>query len=127
MQIDEDYDWIEELAAQKEECLPVLSKVHISEHSSCWTWGGLHNPNRIGSWDIPTSVAEIYRKANTELEVLIRMSYTFAYFNAETGEYDSDEDEDVEGFEFTPSAKRGSRDNNWGLATRHGLKPRAIW
>jgi hypothetical protein len=127
VQIDEDYDWIEELATRKKEYLPVLSKVHISEHSSCWAEGGLHNPNRIGAWDIPASVAEIYRRENIELEVLIRMSYTLAYFEAETGQYDSNDGEDVEGFVFTPSAKRGTRDNNWGLAARRGLKPQAIW
>jgi hypothetical protein len=119
-QIGEDYDWIEELAAQKEECLPVLSKVHTSEHSSCRVQGGHHNPNRIGPWDTPSSAAEVYRKENIELEVLIRKSYTFAFFNIDTGEYDDNGDDDEEGFEFTPSARRGTPDS--GLAARRGLK-----
>ena len=100
--IDEDYDWIEELGVQKRRHLPALERVNISEHSCNFTEGVEHDPNRVKRWDVPESLERVFQRNSIELEIWVRMWYNFDVFGEEA------EDENAEGFVFTPSLKRSS-------------------
>jgi hypothetical protein len=73
--IDEDYNWIEELGINRNEYLPSLRSLILTEHSSC-DWGiGPTDPSKLREWDVPKSVKDAFEEKGVQVEILIRTEY----------------------------------------------------
>ncbi|KAH7350741.1 hypothetical protein BKA65DRAFT_549734 [Rhexocercosporidium sp. MPI-PUGE-AT-0058] len=68
--VDEEYDWIEELATFKTDFLPNLKEVSLTEHSDADRES--HNVLKLQPWDPPKVVKSLFKQRGIELNVLIR-------------------------------------------------------
>ncbi|KAH7420034.1 hypothetical protein BKA64DRAFT_652232 [Cadophora sp. MPI-SDFR-AT-0126] len=68
--VDEEYDWIEELATYKPDYLPNLTRVKLTEHSDADP--GSHNVLKLQPWDPPQALKKLFQEREIELTVLIR-------------------------------------------------------
>lgn len=100
--VDEDYDWIENLGIHKEQYLPVLRSIVLTEHSSCLLvvpWITLPTDLRkLIEWDTPRSVREAFEGKDVHLEVLVRTDYSRRYYTGPK-------------FRFNPSPRRETNGN----------------
>jgi hypothetical protein len=73
--MDEDYNWIEELGINRDEHLPSLRSLILTEHSEC-CWGvGPTDPSKLREWDMPTSVKDAFEGKGMQVKIPIRTEY----------------------------------------------------
>lgn len=68
--MDEEYDWIEELAIFKPDFLPNLKRVRFTEHSDANRES--HDVMQLRSWSTPKAVKTLFKTRDINLKVLIR-------------------------------------------------------